>query len=158
MKKRIISYLLVLVMLAGLIPAMGVPVEANTSSEVGRNLLLRGFNVLSGRELRNSSTLNTLIDPRKEGSLSIFCDFTPTSETEGKSYSGRSMSDFMLEAGISTSISASASVSVGKLFKASASTKFSMSASGKYNNSYDSFFHQSIVHSTLGKNEIRNPQ
>ena len=147
--KKILSLVLALVMVVGLVPWMAGPAVALDSSGIER-FLLRGFNVFSGDELRiENLTTTNILKPGANLGGNYGTDLIADTYTEA--FSGRTIEDLAIKAGIDLTVSASASGGIGELFKASAKRKFSISASAAYRTAYDSYFFQSSVIRKIGK-------
>ncbi|MCL1820469.1 MAG: Ig-like domain-containing protein [Oscillospiraceae bacterium] len=153
--KKLLSLMLALLLTVGFIPVATTSAQAADSS-VGLLQLMRGFNVLSGKELTNLNTTNNILKAGASNALSDYYDFTQATETDTFAMSGKSMVEFALNSGVDLKIEASGNVSVGKLFKASAGTKFNRSSKAAYSNSEESWFYQFGINHTHGKNEIKN--
>ena len=148
--RKLVSMVLVAIMVIGLLPALTLPAMAASplSDQIGLEFLLRGFNVLSGQELRND-TLATgrIVQSGASDALRGYYDADHINRTTGGTHYGRSTVDWAISAGIDMSISKNAEAGVGKLFKASASSKFGLTENAAYKNSYDSlFFYMLITH------------
>ncbi len=153
-KKRIIPLIVVVLMVASVAVPYDTSVEAATN--VGLQQLLRGYNVLSGKELSNDHTENILFKTSASDALAEYYAFDQSYLTTFDTYSGRSMTEYAKAHGLDLKTEVSANVSVGKVFTASASAKFGMINKETYRNGFESYFFQFLVNHKRGKNAIKN--
>ena len=93
------------------------PMTTPLSDEIGLEFLLKGFNVLSGRELRND-TINTplIMQPESDIALRDHYDARHISRTTASTNIGRTVVDWAISAGMDMSVSASAEAGLGKCY------------------------------------------
>jgi len=156
--KKFASFILAICMIVSVIPAFAedesadyIPIElfaSPLSDQLGLGFLLRGFNVLSGQQLFNNTISRAdIINTEAASFLYDMYDATPANWTTANTYSGRSVYDWGISAGLDMSVSTDVSAGLGKLFKASAHSKFGMTANASYQSSYDSqFFNMNVNH------------
>ncbi|MCL2080653.1 MAG: MAC/perforin domain-containing protein [Oscillospiraceae bacterium] len=158
MKRKALSFALVIALFAGLVPVGSIPATALDQTGIER-YLFRGFNVLSGNELRIDALLRpNILAPNSD--LAGHYRTDSNGDTYVEASSGKTIEDMAIAAGINLSVSTSVSGGVGSLFKASAKTKFNTSVSTAYKSSYDSHFFQSSIFTKTGQayiNDMEHP-
>ncbi|MCL2087503.1 MAG: MAC/perforin domain-containing protein [Oscillospiraceae bacterium] len=161
--KKFLSVFLAMVLTVGFIPIGAVKVVA-VEEAPGLDLLLSGFNILSGEELKRDK-LKPLLDvnnPERESSLlgkfhhpDWWAGYVPRVKFEH--YAAKSVEELFSQKNISTSLSVDAKAGYkGLLMKANVSTQFNQDKSSEfsYEEVSDSFFSTLFVSKTLGRNSM----
>ena len=130
-----------------------IPLSAD--DEPGSDLLLCGFNVLSGKNLQRKNIAINFINRNALEGLGI-THYTGGTLVTAKFTAMRSMESMMSSHGLDTSFDIGAKVSYSGLFKASAEAKYgeSKSTNYSYSTAYERFFSILQVYKELGQNSI----
>ena len=154
--RKLMSVTLVTIMLMGIMPMFMSPANA-ADPDVGLGFLLRGFNVLSGNELRNRNLETApIFKPNAAIALAPYYDYYPFTESITNIRSGKTLYDLGSSSKFSLSINAGVEAGIDKLFKASAKTKYTANSAYDYKNSYDSYLHEFSLAHSVGKNTFNN--
>ena len=153
---RVLSLVLVFSMAAVWLP-VGTASASDLSDQLGLEFLLRGFNVLSGNELRNDTLATArIMQDGAAAALRGHYDAHQINSTTAGTHFGHSTVDWAISAGFGMSVSTNAEAVLGKLFKASAHSKFGMSVNASYSNSRDALFFNMAVKHANSWNYINN--
>ena len=151
--RRIATLAVALVMVMALVPWLGH--RANASSQLGLEHLLRGFNVLSGSELKNGTLApSSILSNGAAESLSSYSKVDVVEEAAARIDTGRSLAEAAGNSKLDMSVSAKAEVDLGKLFKANASSKYGTTVNSSFSSSFDSRFFNMYVYYARNKNSI----
>ena len=138
------------------------PMASPLSDAIGLQHLLKGVNILSGKELTNQYLLDAarlVSDTTSDGKsiddvLRGSYDAINVDQTYARTFSGHSVVELIGSRVSNLTVSADAKVNVGKVFKASASAKYKEIINMNYSTSSDSLFFQAVVNHAEYRNRL----